>query len=214
MSVNREHGTRRTRSSGSGTRERMMDVCESHLTQKGYLGVALEEVAREVGVTKAALYYHFPEGKEQLLVELTHRSLRRAREGLDREMFSEESGSGKLLATARWLMSDPDRMRAMGELKDVVDHVGEEYRDGLRNEFFGDIYSPIHRVIASAIESGEFHNDEEPELLTWAFLGLISGMTEAVDAPGRASAPTPTGSFAPDTMPERTVKLFLRGVQS
>jgi AcrR family transcriptional regulator len=34
----------------------------------------LEEVARAVGITKPALYYHFPEGKEQLFVEISQQS--------------------------------------------------------------------------------------------------------------------------------------------
>jgi AcrR family transcriptional regulator len=41
-----------------------MDVAEKHLGGSGYLGVSLEEVVKEVGGSKPALYYHFPEGKE------------------------------------------------------------------------------------------------------------------------------------------------------
>ena len=55
--------TARRRFVGSETRERIMDVAEMHLGGSGYLGISLEEVAREVGVSKPALYYHFPQGK-------------------------------------------------------------------------------------------------------------------------------------------------------
>jgi hypothetical protein len=37
-----------------------MDVAEAQLLKIGYMGISLEEVASEVGVSKAALYYHFP----------------------------------------------------------------------------------------------------------------------------------------------------------
>lgn len=186
-----------------------MDVAEAHLIKKGYLGVSLEEIAREVGVTKPALYYHFSGGKEQLFVEITHRSLRRAREGLEREMSAEESGAGKLRAAARWLMADRDRGRAMGELKDIADRVGEEYRAGLNEGFFADLYNPIHRAIASAVESGEFR-DDDPEFLTWAFLSLASGMMEVEDMPAQI---TPgTDQSGGERTAEEMVGLFLNGV--
>ena len=39
-----------------------MDVAETHLGGGGYLGVSLEEVAREVGVSKPALVLSLPSG--------------------------------------------------------------------------------------------------------------------------------------------------------
>ena len=81
-----------------------MDVAEAHLARQGYMGVSLEAIAGEVGVSKPALYYHFPGGKEQLFVEIAHRSLDRIRAGLESSMGRAGSGAGKLSAAARWLM--------------------------------------------------------------------------------------------------------------
>src|SRR5918997_5834031 len=93
----------RKRSVGSETRARIMDVAERHLGGGGYLGVSLEEGAREVGVSKPALYYHFPQGKEELFVAIPHRALEQNREGLERAIASAENGAGRLRAIARWL---------------------------------------------------------------------------------------------------------------
>ena len=41
------------------TRDRILDVALELFTEKGYDKVSLREVAERVGVTKAALYYHF-----------------------------------------------------------------------------------------------------------------------------------------------------------
>ena len=81
-----------------------MDVAEARLAGVGYLGVSLEEVAREVGVSKPALYYHFPGGKEELFVEIAHRALRLTRESLERVMSGPGSGAERMRAAARWLM--------------------------------------------------------------------------------------------------------------
>ena len=109
-----------------------MDVAQSHLAGGGYLGVSLEEVAKDVGVSKPALYYHFPGGKEELFVEIVHRSLRHIREGLERAMAGPEDGAGKLREAARWLMAGEDWVEHMAELRDVAElcHPGAPDRAG------------------------------------------------------------------------------------
>ena len=37
---------------------------------KGYKGVSMKEIAEAVQVTSAALYYHFPQGKEDLFTKM------------------------------------------------------------------------------------------------------------------------------------------------
>jgi AcrR family transcriptional regulator len=48
------------------TRERILDVALDLFTEQGYDGTSLREIAEQLGVTKAALYYHF-ESKEDIL---------------------------------------------------------------------------------------------------------------------------------------------------
>jgi AcrR family transcriptional regulator len=51
------------------TRERILDVALELFNSKGYDATSLREIAERLGVTKAALYYHF-ERKEDILLEL------------------------------------------------------------------------------------------------------------------------------------------------
>ena len=51
------------------TRERILDVALELFNEQGYEQTSLREIAERVGVTKAALYYHF-ERKEDILLEL------------------------------------------------------------------------------------------------------------------------------------------------
>jgi AcrR family transcriptional regulator len=51
------------------TRERILDVALELFNEHGYDKTSLREIAERLGVTKAALYYHF-ERKEDLLLEL------------------------------------------------------------------------------------------------------------------------------------------------
>jgi AcrR family transcriptional regulator len=50
----------------SNTRQRILDAALDLFTEQGYDGTSLREIAAQLGVTKAALYYHF-ESKEDIL---------------------------------------------------------------------------------------------------------------------------------------------------
>jgi AcrR family transcriptional regulator len=185
-----------------------MDVAEMHLGGSGYLGVSLEEVAREVGVSKPALYYHFPRGKEELFVAIAQRALAHHRDGLERAMAAHEAEADKLRAVARWLMSEGNQEHPMAELRDLSRFVGEQHQLELAEGFFGSLYGPIHRAISSAVESGEF-SENSPEFLTWAFLSLLSGMLQVNNIPAGPSLPEATRTA--EGMADSTVDLFLNG---
>ena len=186
-----------------------MDVAETHLGGGGYLGVSLEEIAREVGVSKPALYYHFPQGKEELFVAIAHRALAHHREGLERVMADYEAGADKLHAVARWFMSEGNQQHPIDELRDLSRFVGEQHQAELAEGFFGSLYGPIHRTISSAVDSGEF-SETSPEFLTWALLSLLSGMLQVNNAPSGPALPEATRTA--EGMADRTVDLFLNGV--
>jgi AcrR family transcriptional regulator len=50
----------------TGTRERIKQVALELFTEQGYEGTSLREIAERLGVTKAALYYHF-KSKEEIV---------------------------------------------------------------------------------------------------------------------------------------------------
>jgi AcrR family transcriptional regulator len=53
----------------ASTRERILDVALDLFTDQGYDGTSLREIAERLGLTKAALYYHFA-SKEDILMAL------------------------------------------------------------------------------------------------------------------------------------------------
>jgi AcrR family transcriptional regulator len=65
------HAARRPRTErrGDETRERILDVALELFNKQGYERTSLRQIAERLGVTKAALYYHF-KSKEDILLEL------------------------------------------------------------------------------------------------------------------------------------------------
>jgi len=78
------------------TRERILDVALELFTEQGYDKTSLRQIADRLGVTKAALYYHF-ERKEDIFLEL-HLRLHR----LGSSVLAELDGLGPEEVAAAW----------------------------------------------------------------------------------------------------------------
>ena len=78
------------------TRQEILDVALVLFAEQGYDKTSLREIAEQVGVTKAALYYHFP-SKEEILVALFEPV------AAMQEELLEDLRSDALLDPAAWL---------------------------------------------------------------------------------------------------------------
>jgi AcrR family transcriptional regulator len=86
---------------GTSTRERILNVALDLFTEKGYDGASLREIAESLGVTKAAIYYHFA-SKDDILMAL--------------HMRLHEFGKGALSK----MTEEPVTLELWGELLDQV----------------------------------------------------------------------------------------------
>jgi AcrR family transcriptional regulator len=66
----------------NSTRERILDVALDLFIEKGFDKTSLREIAEQLGVTKAALYYHFA-SKDDILMALHYRLHEFGKEALD-----------------------------------------------------------------------------------------------------------------------------------
>ena len=84
-------------SRGGDTRTRIQQVAVELFTENGYEKTSLREIAERLGVTKAALYYHF-KSKEDIVVSLV------------------EDYYGKLDALLSWARAQPSTPATRGEV--------------------------------------------------------------------------------------------------
>ena len=63
------------------TRARILDIAAELFATKGYAGTSIRDISEALGVTKAALYYHFT-SKEEILTEMLAVPLERIRGAL------------------------------------------------------------------------------------------------------------------------------------
>lgn len=57
------------------TRTRMLEATARLLRQRGYHGTSLNDILAASGAPRGSLYFHFPGGKDQLVIEVTRASV-------------------------------------------------------------------------------------------------------------------------------------------
>jgi len=155
--------------------QRVLDVAEALFTDRGYNAITLRDIADELGIKQASLYYHFPAGKEQLFIAMAERLFERHREGLEDALCT--SGPdlrSQLHAVARWFGSQrPVKMLGMMNADTATlspahtEHLAQLARDAM--------YLPIRRSFVAATERGEIRL-MHPDLLTGSFIWLMDGI--------------------------------------
>jgi AcrR family transcriptional regulator len=159
-------------------RERLLDVAEHFFIERGYTAVTLRDIANALGIRQASLYYHVPEGKEQLFVMVLERGLERHRVALDRAI--EEAAPNlreQLRASARWLLSQtPIDLARM--VRSDIPAISHRHAQQLEQATYRALLQPIERALVAARDRGEIRLPH-PMLVAVSFLTLIEGIHEA-----------------------------------
>ena len=84
------------------TRQRLLDVAMTLISQHGFAGTSLQMIADELGFTKAAIYYHF-RARDQLLIALMEPLLQQIRHVVE----TAESQTRHALRWTPWCGASP-----------------------------------------------------------------------------------------------------------
>jgi AcrR family transcriptional regulator len=184
-------------------RHRLLDTAEHLFASRGFDSVRMRDIAEDLGLTHAALYYHFPGGKEELFAEVMERNIRRHGEGLAAAMRAGgQSLRGKLRGAASWLLSQPpmDLIRmAENDLKNLPPEKAGRIM-GLVYEL---ILSRLQAVLQAAKDSGET-GACDPGLLAGGVVGLVESLHSVpVDIVGRDRT----------TMAYELIDVLLKGIE-
>jgi TetR/AcrR family transcriptional repressor of lmrAB and yxaGH operons len=80
------------------TRERMIETTAGLVHRQGFHGTSLHEILEKSGAPRGSLYYHFPGGKEQLVLEATRQGVARITQFL-KEIFTEAPDAAEAVRT-------------------------------------------------------------------------------------------------------------------
>lgn len=143
--------------------------------ERGYDGTSMEDLARALGTTKSAIYYHVP-GKEQLL----GRALDRALDGLSELMADERAASGPAFDRLQWVVRQSvailvDRLPYVTLLLRVRGNSVTELRALERRREFDRFVSAL---VKEAAAEGRIRPDIEPALVTRLLFGTVNSIAD------------------------------------
>jgi AcrR family transcriptional regulator len=153
----------------------------------GYGQSTLEDVAGEVGISRATLYYYVGT-KEELLVGLLHDPIETMRTRLDEVAALPVSAPERLEAALR------EYVRTMAELPELFIFLSENVHqvmsgpeaDHIRDN--ADRYGrTLAEVIRSGAKAGEFRTDIDPSIAVLGIIGMFNWMHRWYNPAGERS---------------------------
>lgn len=160
----------------SDAKQRVLDVAEQLFMERGYAAVTLRDIAGALGMRQASLYYHFPDGKEQLFVAMAERVFERHRHGMTQAI----AGAGpdlaaQLDAVAHWFTSQP-AVNFMGMMYADMPALSADRAGELSQAAFAAMFEPLRHAFQAAYDRREIRY-VHMNILAGSFLALMDGVT-------------------------------------
>ncbi len=143
--------------------------------RRGYAAVSLGEIAAAVGVTKAALYHHFP-SKEALYAEVMRQTLRLIGDAIRQTVRAPGSTVEKIQRLTEVAVLYVDREADLDAMmRDAAEHLPPTERGELGAAHRG-LIAALGELMRDGIAAGELA-ECDPDLLAHAYWSLLTGFT-------------------------------------
>jgi AcrR family transcriptional regulator len=152
------------------TRQRILDVSSELFVEQGYDGTSLREIAERLGISKAALYYHFA-GKDQILFAL----LEPAKEMIGQLHLQLEAAHDvrEWADALEWVVNGVFDNRAVFRLIARNRHSAEAILDALIDDMQ---HEQLHELVEKAAEAASANLGEQVRMI--AALGAVTGFDD------------------------------------
>lgn len=153
-------------------RAEIMLTAKRLFIQFGYHGLAMRQIAEALGVSKAALYYHFRD-KEELLMAILLEYLDGIEAVLDEVIAGTSSSWERIRQFVARVLAQPADQRALVRLtSQVMDQLSPPRRTALEKAYHEKFLMKVQGIIRNGVEQGELRR-VDPSVATWALLGML-----------------------------------------
>lgn len=160
----------------SGATRRVLEVAERLFMERGYAAVTLRDVADALGMRQASLYYHFPEGKEQLYQAVMERVFARHCAGMSAAIQAARPRlRDQLQAVADWFGTQ-GAINFLGMMYADLPALSPAGAQRVSQSAFGAMFGPLHTIFADAQARGEAR-PHHPDLMAGFYIALLDGIT-------------------------------------
>ncbi|MEN6559921.1 MAG: TetR/AcrR family transcriptional regulator [Acidobacteriota bacterium] len=193
---------RRERCAGPAARARIVATARDLFLRRGFLGTTADDIARELGISKATLYKTF-RSKEEILRAVVRENMAEIQAGVEGRIGDASLGFVEKMASLLGFLAD--RISLFGPFlardiqrraPDIWQEIDEFRRDKILKNF--------RIVLGSGRREGIFRADVDLDLLLRVFLGLVQQFVtpDEVRRTGRS----------PAEILESIVKVFFQGI--
>ena len=155
------------------TRSRAVKAADVLLHQHGYMGVSMEHIAKHTGIRKASLYHHFPDGKDQIVLEIAERMIEFDAQGFQAAFEAHTTVRQRLEAMAHFSFQDTRQTNAV--LRDAARFMPADHQRRIGHLFFERLFEPVRATFSAGIASGEL-GPHDPHFAAFSFLSLLAEM--------------------------------------
>lgn len=152
------------------TRQQILEAAEALFVEHGFKGVSMKDVAEAVAITPAALYYHFPAGKEELFAETIRHFVQAMLERAFLAVNPTANFRERLTQLTRNLLSIPvDRLTLL--LRDAHEYLKPE-RPEFGRRIARDYAERMTAMFGEAMSAGEIDDTIPADLLATLHQGM------------------------------------------
>jgi TetR/AcrR family transcriptional regulator, cholesterol catabolism regulator len=156
------------------TRRQILTKAAELFLAKGYKGVSVKEIAAAVEVTSAALYYHFPKGKEDLFTTMIQTVfVDEGVAGIDRALAATQDVRERLTLLTRVLLSLPLDERLSVLLRDAREHLKDPEHQQVILSLLDRIREQVRGLFQAAHDAGAIRPDLPVNVLVSLYLGML-----------------------------------------
>jgi TetR/AcrR family transcriptional regulator, fatty acid metabolism regulator protein len=154
----------------------ILQAAEDVFQEKGYYDTSMDEIAARVGIAKGTIYSHFP-GKEELVIAIFERDMRKFLGGVDGVIDAEPTPSAKLEALLRFIYTGLSS-KLTGLLSSMYNGVDLKRmiveKGSCVHELWAYLVTRITQLLEEGKALGEFDSSIPTKIMLFAFLSLCS----------------------------------------
>src|SRR6266702_7798942 len=151
---------------------------------KGYKGVSMKEIADAVQVTSAALYYHFPKGKEDLFTKMIQTLfLEEGVAGIDQTLLTRSDLRERLNVLTASLLTLPLDERFAMLLRDAREYIKDPESQRIILSLLDRIKQQVMGLFQAAHDAGEIRSDIPVTVLVGLYMGMLRELKSLQGSP-------------------------------
>ena len=154
------------------SRAAILDAAKLLFMQEGFRGISMRQIAEAVGVTKAALYYHFKD-KEELFVAIVEEYLLAMSTMIDEVTNAGGDTRTQVAELVRRILTQPPEQRSIIRLaSQELSNISPENRVRFLEMYHGRFINRITLLLQAGMARGELR-PIDANIATWTLLGMM-----------------------------------------